>query len=430
MFLSKSLVKGEVVSRTAIVKNLKQAWYEGGGFQGRGVDLSKAYKQVSIHPEAQKHGVIAVRKLDGSWTFFLSRSMPFGAAASVFAFNKLSKAIWAILVVKFKILCSVFFDDYPVVEHESLTGLTTNLLDVFLDMLGWEHATTGKKAVPFSSEMTVLGVTFDLGSLHLGRLKIYNKPGRIDRILGLLQTIKDAGTLSLEQAAVLQGLLGFAGRFVLGRALKRPMHRLSSLSQWKDSRVEVASFCDQTMHCLRNLKPRYISVLANSVPIIVYTDGAFEAGVATWGGVVIDHYSSVAVVHHGVLPEEILDHWRASVGQQLICQIELLAFAILRVRYEALLCNRAVIAFIDNEAARVSLIKGSSPSPSLFNMVEYLSVVEARSPTATWYERVCTHSNLGDLPSRGQAELAARIIGGTSLGAIQVPAELMKAVLS
>lgn len=430
MFLSKSLATGEVVTPNSIVRNLNSAWYDHSGFQGRGVDLSKAYKQVSIHPSARRHAVIAVRQSSGAWSFFLSRSMPFRASASVFAFNKLSKAIWAILVVRFKVLCSVFFDDYPVVEHSLLTPSTTLLLDTFLDLLGWDHATTGKKAVPFSSLMTVLGVTFNLEHMHLGKFKVFNKAGRLERIIDLLLQVKQAGRMTSEQISVLQGFLGFAGRFVLGRALKRPMHVLSSASSWKDSHSKVRAFCDNTVACIKRLKPRYISVLANTVPILIYTDGAYENGVASWGAVVIDHYSSLAIVHHGKIPTEILDHWRTTVGQQLICQVELVAFALVRMHYESVMCNRACIAFIDNEAARFCLIKGGSPSKSMFQMVECLAVVDARSPSAVWYERVCAHSNLGDLPSRDQSEAAAGIIGGVSSGPIPFPKELLDAIFS
>lgn len=326
-------------------------------------------------------------------------------------------------------MCSVFYDDYPVIEHSSLTSMTTHMLDLFLNLLGWQHATTGKKAVPFSPEMTVLGVAFDLSNLRGGKLKIFNKPGHLDRICALLQDIKKKGKLDSEHGPVLQGLLNFAGRFVLGRALKYPMHQLSKLMASRTSGDAVCRFCDSTNQLLSEVKPRYISILPNQSPILIYTDGAFEDGRGTWGAVSVDRYSSVRVVHHGTVPDNIMRHWSAVVGKQLICQIELFAFALVRVYYEHLLCNRSAIAFIDNEAARISLIKGSSPSVSMFDMVRCLASVDARSPAAIWFERVCTFSNIADLPSRDLHSEAARIIDGISLGSIPVPKELMQSIL-
>ena len=41
---------------------------------GRGVDLSKAYKQVGILPSSLHHSVLGVRKTCGTWAYFVSRS--------------------------------------------------------------------------------------------------------------------------------------------------------------------------------------------------------------------------------------------------------------------------------------------------------------------------------------------------------------------
>lgn len=111
----------------------------------------------------------------------------------------------------------------------------------------------------------------------------------------------------MEQATVLRGLLGFAIRLILGRALKWPLRILNTASTWKDSNSKISSFCDRTITCAQRLRPRYISVLANSVPVIVYTNGAFESGHAAWDAVVVDHYDSWAIARHTVIPNKILE---------------------------------------------------------------------------------------------------------------------------
>ena len=85
---------------------------------GRAVDLSKAYKQVALHPDSRKHSVLGVKKKEGEWAFFVSRSIPFGASASVFSFNKITRALWSALVRKFGLLVCVFFDDFPVATFD------------------------------------------------------------------------------------------------------------------------------------------------------------------------------------------------------------------------------------------------------------------------------------------------------------------------
>ena len=46
-----------------------------------------------------------------------------------------------------------------------------------------------------------------------------------------------------------------------------------------------------------------------------------------------------------------------------------------------------------NEAARISLLKGASPSISLFRMTHAISVLDAAKPCGIWYERVPSFSN-------------------------------------
>lgn len=128
-----------------------------------------------------------------------------------------------------------------------------------------------------------------------------------------------------------------------------------------------------------------------------------------------DHYGNLAVARHGEVPPGILRHWRQTVGKQLICQVELLAFALVRDFYGDALHNRACIAFLDNEAARRSLINGSSPSNSVFATIDFLALRDAQQHFGIWYEGVCTHTNIADLPSKGQPKQAAAIVNGRVL---------------
>ena len=248
---------------------------------GRGVDLSKAYRQVGILPSSVRHSVLGVRKECGTWAYFISRSLPFGASASVFAFNKLARALWAILVRKFNVLASVFYDDFPVVEYREMCQGTTILLNTLLDLLGWQHAVVGKKASLFSSTMAVLGVEFDLSTISQGIFKVQNKEGRVDRIIKMLRDGGKAGKFSPHDISVLQGLLNFAGRFFMGRAVKFPMYLLSNYEKWRYDSPQIRTVVESTCAMLETLKPRIVNCFQVRSPLIAYTDAAFENGVAT-----------------------------------------------------------------------------------------------------------------------------------------------------
>ena len=89
--------------------------------------------------------------------------------------------------------------------------------------------------------------------------------------------------------------------------------------------------------------------------------------------------------------------------KKVITQIELLAVAAARWKWRELfarVAGRRVVAYVDNDAARYSLIKGYSPCPSSASLVSDVAREEARCASFTWYERVPSKSNCADGPSR------------------------------
>ena len=388
---------------------------------GRTVDLSKAYKQVALHPSSRKHSVLGVKRNVGDWAYFVSRSIPFGASASVFSFNKITRALWSALVRKFGLLVCVFFDDFPVFEFEPLQHSTSQLLHSFFDCLGWLHATSGKKAEDFCSHMTVLGVTPDLSLAWEGSVKVANKAGRLDRILQISRDLASSTDPSMHDLSVLQGLLNFAGGFVAGRAFKPILHMVQQVTRTRDflALKRIHACIEQVV---KVSAPRWIRSNSQKSCVIIYTDGAWlpERGAsgATWGGVLIDDQGGHRMVHHGTVPPRMVNAWKNMSGEQIICQIEMYAALVMRFHYRDLLLNRPCIFFIDNEATRIALLKGASPSISLFRMTHAISVLDSAKPCGIWYERVPSFSNISDLPSRGKSEEAAALIGGVCKGDI------------
>ena len=77
------------------------------------------------------------------------------------------------------------------------------------------------------------------------------------------------------------------------------------------------------------MKPRFLRPGSFEQPVLVYTDGAFETGVGTWGAVVVDRAGKSNFVHHGQVPRAVLDCWHDRVGD-----VEMYAFLILRYHYK------------------------------------------------------------------------------------------------
>ena len=150
-------------------------------------------------------------------------------------------------------------------------------------------------------------------------------------------------------------------------------------------------------------------------------------GNATAGAVNVD--GSERQAHSILVPESLVSHWLEEAGDQIISQIELWAFVILKWSFRERLCNRRVIAWIDNEAARACAIKAKSPSPTMRALARILGDIDASFPTMSWFERVCSFSSPADLPSRGKIQDVVSSYGLIDSGMLSGDQELLDRVL-
>ena len=126
-------------------------------WMGRCLDLSKAYKQIRISTASPSPMVLMVpNPTSKKQMFFTTSSMPFGCAANVFLFNRITRSllhVMQVLPAPSARLCSL-----------SVAGI--------LDALGWIYAKDGGKATAFDGAFNLLGAQLDLNSLRLGRIVV------------------------------------------------------------------------------------------------------------------------------------------------------------------------------------------------------------------------------------------------------------------
>lgn len=132
----------------------------------------------------------------------------------------------------------------------------------------------------------------------------------------------------------------------------------------------------------------------------MFTDGSWENGVGGLGAVLLDESTGSSVVIQDEVHESLLSLWKGTVGDQLICQIELLAMVLVQWQWKHELHNRRVLLFVDNNSARGGTVKGRSNSPSMDDLVKAFYSIEVHLPSFWWIERVPSKSNPADEPSR------------------------------
>ena len=130
-------------------------------------------------------------------------------------------------------------------------------------------------------------------------------------------------------------------------------------------------------------------------------------------------------MHRGTIDSSPVVAWQSSSGEQIISQAEAYAVLVARHRCRDTFLNRPSLWFIDNEAARYSLIKGTSPSLSMFLLIREMSLIDAAQPTGAWYERVASSSNVADLPSRGEHMKACELARGVPKGDITLSHDML-----
>lgn len=167
-------------------------------------------------------------------------------------------------------------------EREPGCKVLSLAFSAILDMLGWQHAKEGDKALNFAAAFDLLGVTFDLTAVPKGILKITNKTSRIDKLCSILDGIAAEGELSSSRASEVQGLPNSAVGFFSGKSLK---HLVASFMPYADNPATTVSgqlqdLCAYAKSMLKALGPRVHIALGEKRPVLFFTDGAWENNLA------------------------------------------------------------------------------------------------------------------------------------------------------
>ena len=153
-------------------------------------------------------------------------------------------------------ICTCYYDDFPTICISDIASLTSRCMSLLLNLLGWEHAQVGTKALDFDSEFTALGAS-DLSGLAQGKFVLGNKPGRVDKIVAMVKSVQEAGRITRAQAAEIQGHLNFASGFYMSRSLKLVLNKFDEAARQVDIwRSHLSELCELTIILLTSMPPR------------------------------------------------------------------------------------------------------------------------------------------------------------------------------
>ena len=176
--------------------------------RGKTYDLVSAYKQFPVHPEDRsflRTGVLNTES--GRAAVFGANVLSFGATGSVAGFSRVSSALWHAGVEGLAIPWLAYYDDFPVFAIEDETSTVECAVDGLFDVMGVDFARSGKKATSFSTEVSALGLIFDLTDFAKGEFVIRHTDRRSRELQETLRHHLSSDSLTPREAEVLRGRL-------------------------------------------------------------------------------------------------------------------------------------------------------------------------------------------------------------------------------
>ena len=367
---------------------------------GKTIDLKSAYRQLPLSTEALSMSFIAVKQPQtGEVMLFRLLCLPFGAVAAVHSFIRISLALCHLGHFFWLLPWSTFYDDFTLLSTSSAAESSERSASFLLDLLGFDFDRDGDKAQPFCSHFRAPGVEFNLAGEGHKTFQVGNTKERTDELVRDLGDLAAEGRICPKTWNRLRGRLHFVSSQLSGRAPKRLMRRISEYAtapkhvQGKHQ-PSVRNSLLQLQEYVSEAKPRTLRAFSSET-VYFFTDASQggEAGLRMGLGAVLCNQHGSIVAWFGIaLPQEIAEVL-ISEKQKVINELESLAVVLSFVLCEALIAERHVMCYLDNEAARVTLLKMTSESDALSLLAHTCSLLEEAMGMFAFYARVPSRSN-------------------------------------
>ena len=272
-----------------------------------------------------------------------------------------------------------------------------------------------EKDKKMAETFVALGVEFDLSETTMDdpALVVRNKPGRIEEIEKAIKRHLQVGLMSPAEASQLRGRLVFSNSQTFGRMGALAYNYLGQKvaeggGAWSMSQ-DLEWPLEWWLEQVSKAKPRRIPVGKLRRPVYIFSDGSCEPRKdnpskleAGYGAVMFDPEDGTLETFGGFIGDPLMelltDDW---TKKQVVGQAELVPCLVAKKIWKRRLRGRLVMHYVDNEAAKYALIKGTSPTRDSAWLVNEFWKSEAHLGSYSWFERVPSACNCADDPSRG-----------------------------
>ena len=276
-----------------------------------------------------------------------------------------------------------------------------------MQLLGWTISSGDDKRRPFSKSFEILGAVISLPSSAGGPVEVSNKASRLeqlsDQVIELRRSFNK--TISRSFLESVKGRLLYAAGHTFGRSTQlacQLLHRVSGSAASVMVTAELIHVVSEALSLLIAAKPRKIDRWSDLPPILIFTDGAVEdnGGKGTHGALLLDPVHQRNFVFGDFVPENFVNAWMKFGKRQVIAQTEIFPVLVAKETWTEEIRGRSILWFLDNESAKMALIRNFSPVIDSFMLLQANAVLDVETQSRNWYSRVPSESNPSDSASR------------------------------
>ena len=233
------------------VEMARHMYAEGGVPVVLGHDLLSAYRQWPVSDPAENGTFLFI---DGGWTLWFHHAMCFGAAASVWNFNRAADALQHLLRSLLLIVVGHYVDDFNALEFmEQAMSAFDGFAELF-ELLGLNTKAT--KAQPPAAGHVLQGVWFEITP---DGVKVAPTEKRVAKLCIAISKALDENSLTPTEAQRLAGRLAFVTQQTfggVGRAALKPVYSRAALTSAADASDALDEGLRAALLALRRLLPQ------------------------------------------------------------------------------------------------------------------------------------------------------------------------------
>ena len=371
-------------------------------------DLPDAYKGCPIDPDHAKACAVAIWHTElQQWVFAIPRTLVFGLASAVNAFNRLPTLTTAAARRMLAVPAGAFFDDVVVIDSASSQGSGTRASNFILRAVG--APPSKEKAVPWGQHRVWLGMIVSTAEVAEGGIAtVQAKDANVHSLERSLDKAIATTKLTNAEASKARGQAGWTGSLAAGKCgrvgtevLKR--HQYGDKPDLTEDEVMELTF----LKAVASTWPAKILQIWGRMkePVLVYSDASYEPDidkVPRLGWVVFPGRDRTPLGRSCDVPLKTFDSWIPR--RQQIFPAEALAPLAVLLNHADEVKGRDIVFFIDNEAAVAACIRGASRCEDVGLIVQAIQWEALKLGCRCWFEWIDSKSNPSDGLSRDGLE--------------------------